>query len=167
LLLAALAVSTACAACDSGGSGPETPKWGRGNGPDFCQAGRESKDGSLWITLRLPAAASAISVHGPAFKSVEPDRPQPAYALLIDGRAMRAEARGAPAGKDSGLDFLFNPRPLLLRREADGFDAAVTKDGREVYRVRVDGTEAREAIAGTLACDRELRFSGRIDPYKR
>jgi hypothetical protein len=146
--LAALAL----AACGSEASDEGT--WGAGHGPDFCQAGRQSAADELWITLRLPAAASALSVRGPAF------------TLAIDGAPVRVEARGARSrdGKP-GLDFHFNPRPLL-RRHPSGFEVVVAKQGREIYRTRVTGPEASKAIEETLACDRELRFQGRVDPYK-
>jgi len=158
------ASALALAAC--GGGAADEGTWGAGNGPDFCQAGRRSESRAFWITLRRPAAGSALSVRGPAFEGIGQGSLQPGFTLAIDGEPVRAEARGALDRGQAGLDFHFNPR-LLLTRHPRGFEAVVLNDGREVHRTRIEGPEAAEAIAKTLACDRELRRSGRIDSFRR
>ena len=154
--MAAASALVALAAC-AGEAGNEG-EWGAGSGPDFCQAGRRSETLAFWITLREPTASSALSVRGPAFEGIAPESEQPGYTLEIDGALVRARTLGAPAREDNpGLDFLFNPRPLL-RRHPEGFEAVVLKEGREIHRTRIAGPEAAEAIDETLACDRRLRF---------
>ncbi|MET1112283.1 MAG: hypothetical protein ABWX67_12220 [Allosphingosinicella sp.] len=159
----ALAALAALAACGSGA--PDEGKWSAGHGPDFCQAGRQSPTREFWIMLRRPAYNSALSVRGPDFAGVAEGSNQSGYTLTIDGTPVRAEVFGTVDRGKPGLDFLFNPRPLLRRHPA-GFEAVIARDGREIYRVKVAGPDAVKAIEETLACDRELRFTGRVDPYK-
>ena len=150
----------ALAACS--GTASDEGSWGAGHGPDFCQAGRQSDNGAFWITLRLPAANSALSVRGPAFEGIASESEQTAFTLAIDGEPARARVLGAPARDKPGLDFLFNPRSLL-RGHRSGFEAVILRGSREIYRTRVAGPEAARAIEETLACDRKLRFKGQID----
>ena len=114
----------------------------------------------------MPARASAVSLRGPPFETVAAESEQPGFTLEVNGAPVRARALGARIGDKPGLDFHFDPRPLL-RRHPSGFEAAILKDGREIRRVEASGPEALKAIEETLACDRELRLTGRIDPHGR
>jgi hypothetical protein len=107
-----------------------------------------------------------VSLRGRPFEALPAESEQPGFTLEVNGAPVRARALGARIGGKPGLDFHFDPRPLL-RRHPSGFEAAILKDGREIRRIKASGPEAVKAIQETLACDRELRLTGRIDPYRR
>ena len=153
-------------AAGCGGGGPDRAKWGAVNKADFCELIGEAAHGKLVLHLVAAPIGSAVGVSGDALSGLATRDELPGVTLIMDGDAVRAAGSGMVQldGRHS-VDFFFDPR-MLIRRHPGGFEVAVQKDGRDLYRIDGRTPEAKAAFERLLDCDRKLRFGGGLDPWR-